>query len=72
MSDGTRRVTRNVALLPGHEKALRWLTAEAGDTNVSATFRRLLEKEMRERFGADWLTIIEVDRSELRQEVSAA
>lgn len=48
------RIQQSVSLLPRHVRALRWLSQESGDTNLSATIRELIEREMRSRVGRDW------------------
>ena len=58
------RIQQSVSLLPRHLRGLRWLTNEAGDTNLSATIRRLIETAMRDRFGLDWEEVIDRAESE--------
>lgn len=48
------RLQQSVSLLSRHLAALRYLADQDGDTNLSATVRKLIEREMRSRLGLAW------------------
>lgn len=63
-----RRKTQNISLQPIEWLALRWLSREDRDGRVSPTAARLIDNEMRSRFGPQWREelerIIEGDEQE--------
>lgn len=67
------RKLQTISLLPRQWKALEYLTTEGGETNRSAAVRRLIEGEMRQRFGPDWPEVIDRlhESAERKQAVSA-
>lgn len=50
------RIQQSTSLLPRHLRALKYMANEDGDTNLSATVRKLIEREMRQRLGLNWAT----------------
>jgi hypothetical protein len=67
-AEGTR-LQQSVSLLRRHLIALRWLTKDSGEENMSATVRKLLEQAMRQRFGPNWLEHIEQELAETDAEL---
>ena len=72
MSESRIRLTQNFSLYPRHVKALEWLLTETGGVNKSAIVQSLFEQAMRQRFGPDWLRVIERDSVDARTELAAA
>lgn len=68
MSTDPERVLQNVVLHDRHKKGLTWLSQEAGATSASAMVRSLIESAMRDRFGANWLAVIQRDEAEAETE----
>lgn len=52
------RVQQSISLLPRHRMAVKRLAFEDGDTNLSATIRKLIEREMRSRYGIEWADVL--------------
>lgn len=48
------RIQQSLSLLPRHLRAIKHMANEDGDTNLSATVRKLIEREMRQRLGISW------------------
>lgn len=53
------RIQQSTSLLSRHLRALRYMANEDGDSNLSATVRKLIEREMRQRLGLNWATELE-------------
>lgn len=68
MPDNRIRLTQNISLMPRHMRGLEWLLKEAGEVNKSTIIRGLIEAAMRQRFGPNWLEVIERDEVEAQVE----
>jgi hypothetical protein len=53
------RIQQSTSLLSRHLRALKFMANEDGDTNLSATVRKLIEREMRQRLGFNWASELE-------------
>jgi hypothetical protein len=67
MTDKRNRIAQPISFTPAHIKAITWL----GGNSKSGVLRLLIESAMRERFGANWLEVIERDEAEARELVVA-
>jgi hypothetical protein len=71
MTDKRNRIAQPISFTPAHIKAITWLAQEQGGNSKSGVLRLLIESAMRERFGANWLEVIERDEAEARELVVA-